>query len=460
MKKTSTKKKPTSKPAKPRAAKRTTPSAAARPARPPKAAEKSAAKPAEKPAEKRTAKPRGRAATHVEPHNATPAPAPVPAPALPASPARPASKTPDVDDIPGAAVNGVHFARCIRYAAKVTPKEDGEIVFAHDAEGRALVAGHDQRRAHIGFLVVGAAMHCDISVPRADACEFAKMLEGLAGPLVRIDAEGLAVIHHGVGQPPARFALGNRPITQRWEPPPQGDRPQSVGPLKIPAASQAAAVKWPSATVQSWQSADGIEFLTVTDQETGDTLARAVLAQEGRDLYPEDERQTEIPGSRTAGDRANAPPRAPKPAASPTAPSVVEAPADEATTAPGGGVTIEADGVAVAIDEEAAPANDIAAPFPSPGLRPVVVEIPAEIYDALTDAQRDALRVPGSAQVFWFVGDEVVTSASMDAASATATAALLTAAGLCCAKADPTTRHGTDVDLWAVERAPATKAEG
>lgn len=69
-------------------------------------------------------------------------------------------------DIEGAAINGVHLKRCVQYAAKVCPKEDGDIYFTHDDSGRALVSSHDLKRSHTGYLVEDAAMHCNIAVPQ------------------------------------------------------------------------------------------------------------------------------------------------------------------------------------------------------------------------------------------------------------------------------------------------------
>lgn len=231
------------------------------------------------------------------------APVPTPAPAPPPTTA-PVPRGALADEVPGTAIDGHRLSKCIRYAAAVTPKKDGVLVFTHDAKGRALVSGHDLRRSHTGYLLDDAAMRCDIAVPRADGIEFAGILDKLQGPLVRIDALGRATIRHGSGQPPMIFALGSAPITQTWKPPSQAGRASATGPLRIAASSQRAACAWASAIVYTHQTADGIEFNTITDEETGELLARAVLAEDGKDIYTEEERQAEIPGSRTAGDRA------------------------------------------------------------------------------------------------------------------------------------------------------------
>lgn len=202
-------------------------------------------------------------------------------------------------EIPGEALDGKRVATAILYAAKVTPR-DRDLVFTRDAKGRGVISGHDQRRCHTAYFTDEAAFHLRGSVPREAADKLAKALKGLSGPRVRIGVDGCVLIRHGVGQPAMRIMLGRRPITQGWEPPSMGDRSASSGPLKVPAAWESAALRWSHATAQSAQS-DGIEFIELQDEVTGELLARAVLAGEGRDLYAEDERQGEIPGSRTVG---------------------------------------------------------------------------------------------------------------------------------------------------------------
>lgn len=398
---------------------------------------------------------KGRALVHVEPKNAPPAPAE----AAPPPPTRAAS-APSVDAVeealaPGDPIDGYRLARAIRYAAKVTPKEDGLVVFTHLEGPLPLVSGHDQRRAHTGFFAAKSAFHLHAAVPREDALAFADYLEGLSWPRVRIAADGMAIVRHGTAQPAGRFDLGHRDITQRWLPPTQEGRRPAVGPLRISASWQGAACRWGKAISRTYQSADGIEWVELSDDETGELLARAVLAEDGKDIFPEDERQTEIPGSRTAGSRPDAAPRAPTP--SPAVAPTLRAPAGDDSAAPAsGGVTIEADGLVVSVDDGGEPAPA----FPTPGARPVVVEIPADLFDALTDAQREALRIPATVPVWWFVGPEVVTSSSMDATSANAAAGLLLAAGLRCVTMEAASRHGTEVDLWTITRTFATKAEG
>lgn len=137
-------------------------------------------------------------------------------------------------------------------------------------------------------------------MPLRQKCWIALSVAG-AGLLLRLGVSGLVLIRHGVGQPAMQFRIGSRDVVLAWEPPSQVDRRPSAGALRISAAWQAAACRWSCAIVSTWQSADGIEWCTLTDETTGELVARAVLAEDGRDLYAEDDRQTEIPGSRTAG---------------------------------------------------------------------------------------------------------------------------------------------------------------
>lgn len=407
-------------------------------------------------------------------------------------------KLADAAEGTGEAVSGVHLARCVRYVLKVVPKEGGELVFTHDHDGRAIISGHNQRASHTGYLVADAAMNCDVSVPRDEAAAFAKLLEGLTNPVVRINVNGCATVHHDPAQPSVRFNLGTRPIITRWRPPAQDDRAQSLGPLRIPAAVQSAAVKWPDAVMQSWQSRDGIEWITVTDAESGELLAKAVIAQEGRDLYPEDERQTEIPGSRTAGRdgevlksirnlreelAANgATMRIEVGGESVTlggggdarqVPMFAEDPAAERAPAEGD-VTIEAGGQTVVIPAdaplepapavEAAPIEeqpvevDASAPaFPEVAQGLVVVEIPEVIWDSLSPEAITDLSTPpgGSLPVQWFSGQESASSASLDIDARERVVRVLGSLGLRCARAEAGRRYGYEVTVWTIERAPA-----
>ena len=436
-------------------------------------------------------------------------PSPDAAPAQPAAVAQPAApvetklttddlqKLADAAEGTGEAVSGVHLARCVRYVLKVVPKEGGELVFTHDHEGRAIVSGHNQRASHTGYLVAEAAMNCDVSVPRDEAAAFAKLLEGLTNPVVRINVSGCATVHHDPAQPSVRFNLGTRPIITRWRPPAQDDRPQSLGPLRIPAAVQSAAVKWPDAVMQSWQSRDGIEWITVTDAESGELLAKAVIAQEGRDLYPEDERQTEIPGSRTAGRdaevlksirdlrnslvesgttmRIEAGGQSVTLGVDPRqVPMFPEAPASAE-----GDVTIEAGGETVVIPAdallepapvaaveatEAAPVEeppvevDASAPaFPEVAEGLVVVEIPEVIWDSLSpEAINDLSNPPGAdTRVQWLSGEDVAASLSVSLSVLAKITQVLGALGLRCAGHAEGRRYGYEVTVLTIGRAPA-----
>lgn len=232
-----------------------------------------------------------------------------PARVEPPAPAPPPRRAPVVDEdddrldaalIPGEAIDGVRLSRGIRYAAKVTPRT-GDVVFTHSEAGQPLVSGHDLVRCHTAFLPQAAAFHLDASVPRSEAIELADALDGLSSPLVRIGADGLVLIRHGVGQPAMRFRVGTRAIVLAWAPPSQAGRSAALGSLRMAAGHQRDACAWARAIARSFQSRDGIEFINITDAETGDELARAVIAEDGKNLYAEDDRQTEIPGSRTAG---------------------------------------------------------------------------------------------------------------------------------------------------------------
>jgi hypothetical protein len=355
---------------------------------------------------------------------------------------------PEAKKIPGEAINGQHLARCIRFATKVAPKKGGQIVFTHTDQGTALVSGHDQRRVHTGYLVEGAAMLADIVVPRAEAVKIADALEGLDGPLVRIDAAGMVLVHHGTAQPPLHFNLGAAPITQAWEGPSFHGRTPARVPLRIPAAWQSVACRWPDAISQSNQSDDGIEFLSITDAETGTLLARATLAQEGRDLFPEDERQTEIAGSRTAGT-----------------PRVKAAPAEDITHIAGVTLTVSTPNDAVEITvggapalaegvEQQAPAAEApsaSAEGPSERERPVVVEVPEGAWVALSSDAKAALFEPlaaGGPWMQWLRGTVGTRSVAIDPPQASELSARLERLGLQVASRERAKIDGIDCDHW------------
>jgi hypothetical protein len=418
-----------------------------------------------------------------------------------AAPPKPAPRITEVPIdvlVPGEAINGIHLARCIRYAAKVTPREEGELYFTHDESGRPLISGHDTRRSHTGFIVDGAAFHCDIAVPREDACELASMLEGLSGPMVRIDRSGRVTIHHGAAQPPAIFLLGERAIVLAWQPPSQEWRTAARGPLRLSASAQAAAVKWPAAVVHEFQSSDGIAWFNVSDSETGVLLARAVIAQDGKDLHPEDQRQTEIFGARTApgasdGGVKKAVDDLKKAIPAGTSLSIV-VPGKEPVTLEGtgavrdeelpasGAVTIEANGETVTIEGAvplrgaaldgalgdlerwAADANasgvvaaeTVPAPaFPEPDTKDVVISIPTVVWDELSPDALEKLHLPPgvTSTLSWFTGQTHTETAVLTADSARAVGRVCEELGLVCADVTAGRRYGIECTVWTVGRA-------
>lgn len=388
-------------------------------------------------------------------------------------------------EIPGDVIDGAHLARCIRFAARVVVK-GCDVVFTHDEQGLPLVSGHDQHRLHTGYLTKGAAMLCDIAVPRSDALSFADMLDGLEHPLVRIDKDGRAIVHHGTAQPEVRYALGSRTITQAWRGPSQeGTTPARV-PLTIPAAWQAAACRWPAANVCSYQSSDGVEWLSITDDHTGEVIARAVLAQDGRDLFPEDDRQTEIPGTRTAGSKSavgeavkalrdtaavtgvtlSVSVGGEKPVTIYKAPTVAEAPAPVSITA--GGEPVPHEGPTAGDSEPAAartPTDAPAAPrepasardeaiadaWPDATTRHVVFEVPTPQWDALSPEALVSLHEPlisGGPKVQWLEGDIGNRSVAIEPAVAFVLSMRLRGLGLGLRSRKSARIDGIDVDHW------------
>lgn len=203
-------------------------------------------------------------------------------------------------------IPGPTLVRALKYVHAVVPKEDGIVFYTHGADGEPIVSGHDAGASFTWFLPRKAVWELDVAVPRADSVRLLKLLEGLpSSALVRVYADCVAVIRHDFSQPEIRFALGTRVIVDGWQPPSKGSRPQAIAPLRMDAGRARKGRAVPEAIARSWQSADGIEWVDVSDQDTGETLARAVIAEDGRDLYPEDTRQAEFPGTRTVGASTN-----------------------------------------------------------------------------------------------------------------------------------------------------------
>lgn len=421
----------------------------------------------------------------VKPQAPAPAPAPTPAPTAPTS-------APLFDgDVPGESIPGAHLAKCLRYVLAAVPKEEAEVTFDVDDLGCPTISGHDRRRVHIAYLSEKAACELTGRVPREEAADLADILEGARGPRVRINTSGRVTIAHGVMQPEIVFRFGPKPLLRGVRVPSQEGRTRAAVPLRINTAHLAKAVKWANAVTTEFQANDGIAFLTVTDIETGTMLARAVIAEDGLDIYPEDERQTEIPGSRTAGSKGavqtaiNDMKAAAREGGFGIAVEVggermtlVEPPVekqpelfDTAPAAPReGAVTIEAGGVAVTIEADAKPADPPVEPaqapppfeaqavvpaWPEPGDKPIVVEIPDALFDELSSEAIDTLRLPPgvTSPIFWFNTPDHRASPTLTADSARAVGAECTALGLCCEDVSAGRRHGIEVTVWTVGRA-------
>ena len=199
-------------------------------------------------------------------------------------------------------VPGGTLLRALKYVHAVAPKEDGLVFYTHDASGRPLVSGHNNGASFTFYLPLKAVWEVDIAVPSKESRRLLKLLDGLpASAMVRVYADGRAVIRHDVAQPEVVVNLGTRAIVDAWQPPSKADRKQSLLPLRMDAAVSRKARNVPDSVARAWQSECGIEWVDLCDADNGDTLARAVIAEDGRDLYHEDSRQTEIGGSRTAG---------------------------------------------------------------------------------------------------------------------------------------------------------------
>lgn len=444
------------------------------PSKKPAAKKSAAAPPSSKKAPKKNAAKKPTAETPTSPAPVTPTPTTL----TPGFDAATAAKVSariegrgDDFDAPGEAISGVYLARALRYVLAVVPREDGRVIFAHDASGTPLVSGHDQRRSHTAFLPLTSAQHASGSVPRDEALALAALLEGLTNPRVRIAREGRVRIDHGDAQPSLFFLLGPAAIgPTTWEPPTKEGREPAIVPLRMRAADVSKAAKWPEAIAREWSSRDGIAWLDVHDATTGELLARAVLAEEGKDLYPEDDRQTEIPGSRTAGretpiEKAINDLKASVPKGSHL---TIAAPGVEPVTMEGTGRepwvqpelptgSVEGDvtiGVAGGASEvvSADEVLDDAAPivWPEVGHKPIVFSAPEELWDALSPEAITRLATHGAKRVAWFTGEKAAESVAVSGDLVAAVCAACDELGLVCAGVEAGRRHGLEVSVWTL----------
>lgn len=366
-----------------------------KPATPKKAPKATLKKPAAK------SKPRGRTATYEAPREPEPAPVPtIDTPPTPeAEPPRAEVIVVEKDADGREPIPRPTMTAALKYAHAVVPKEDGLVYYTHTADGAPVVSGHDEGASFTYFLPPKAVWELNAAVPRKDSVRFLKLLEGLPpSAMVRVYRDGRAVIRHDTGQPEITFALGDRLIVDAWQPPLKGVRPQAEAPLRMDAGRAQKARKIPDAIARSWQSADGIEWVDVSDAETGATLARAVIAEDGRDLCQEDSRQTEFPGSRTAG--TNTTKMREVPAEMQPLRDELAANNDAPTEPTAAEVTFETD--AVDLDLDAPPVAPTAPTLPAPPNNTTRLRISGPQWNDLDDEGRARLAEPeDGASIKW-----------------------------------------------------------
>lgn len=90
--------------------------------------------------------------------------------------------------------------------------------------------------------------------------------------------------------------------------------------------------------------------------------------------------------------------------------------------------------------------------FPEPGEKPVVVEIPDEVFDTLSPEGIESLRLPPgiTAPLFWFNLPDRRTSPVLAGAMARAVATACATLGLVCADVSAGRRHGVECSVWTV----------
>ncbi len=227
-----------------------------------------------------------------------------------------------------------------------------------------------------------------------------------------------------------------------WQPPRDTGARATHAPLVLPSDPLQRAVRYPGAVVRIEQRTSARVVINV--ERDGELVARAVIAEQGQELYPSDPpAQVTFP----FGERSSAP----RQTSLPIVPASVQRAADELRAKLQGHREESAEP-----SQEREVAHDAQTPaFPEPGALPVVVEIPEGLVDELSPEAIESLRLPPGvdAPVFWINAPDRRVSGSLTAPIARAIAAACEALGLACEEANLGRRHGIEVTVWTVGRA-------
>ena len=362
--------------------------------------------------------------------------APTIAPTAPtaASPLKPPPPTASSLVVAAAAAVVAFSAEALRHALGFVlvacPKEGplALVIFDVDEHGVPLVAAHDRTRCHTAFLPKDATCLALGTVSRASVRKLHRLLGGLDpddNDTVVVHASGRVEVRR-VGQPSLSHTLDFQSFEPGdWRPPPDDAAKPTTAPLMLASEQLQRAVRFPGAVVMIEQRSSARMIVNV--ERGGELVARAIIAEQGHELYPSDppaQTTFEFSVKRAADDlRAKLQRRDEEELAAPEAPS----------------------------------ASEVAMTFPEPGEKPVVVEIPEEVFDELSPEAIESLRLPPGveAPLFWFNLPDRRTSPVLAASMARAVGEACSTLGLVCADVSAGRRHGVECSVWTVAKGGA-----
>lgn len=347
----------------------------------------------------------------------------------------------------------------LQFVLKVCPKEGpfSHVVFDVDDAGVPLVAAHDKTRCHIAYLPSKAWCLARGTVALSNAKQLHKNLKALddndkAKATVKISAAGRVEINR-TEQPPLPHRLDFKTLEPGLWQPPRDDGYATSAPLVLPSEQLRKSVQFPDAVIRIEQRTSARAILNV--ELGGEVVARAIIAEQGHELYPsEPPAQTTFPFSEGKLKRS-----------SPAVPESVQRAADELRAKLQGRHEPHSEVKVSATEQATSPRDPVAdgkhladklieavQVFPEPGEKPVVVEIPDEVFDTLSPEGIESLRLPPgiTAPLFWFNLPDRRTSPVLAGAMARAVATACATLGLVCADVSAGRRHGVECSVWTV----------
>jgi len=324
------------------------------------------------------------------------------------------------------------------------PKEGpfSVVVFDTDEYGTPLVAAHDRVRCHVAFMPKNAWCLARGSVARANIRKLVKLLRGLDrddNDTVTVSSSGRVEVQR-LDQATLPHRLDFKTLEPGlWQPPRDLEARATHAPLVLPSDQLQRAVRYPEAVIRIEQRTSARVVVNV--ERGGELVARAIIAEQGHELYPSDPpAQTTFEFSESARSTSRA-----------AIPESVKRAADDLRA------KLQRRDEEELAAPEAPSASEVAMTFPEPGEKPVVVEIPEEVFDELSPEAIESLRLPPGveAPLFWFNLPDRRTSPVLAASMARAVGEACSTLGLVCADVSAGRRHGVECSVWTVAKGGA-----